>query len=142
METNKADNNNGQDEDQEKPRATIHEHNGKYDVFVTLPVACLPDRKHPPTELGGKARGKHKKAKGTRKVEEEVDFTVVMSGTQSNRAARKVDVDLSKELGENASPSMHFANSDDDDNPESMPMQPISEILNLNIIGSISSMFC
>ena len=69
METNKADNNNGQDEDQEKPRATIHERNGKYDVFVTAPVACLPDRKRPPTEVGGKARRKHKKAKGTRETE-------------------------------------------------------------------------
>ena len=62
METKEADKNNG-DGDQGKPRATIHERNGKYDVFVTVPVACLPDRKRPPTEVGGKAYGKHKKAK-------------------------------------------------------------------------------
>ena len=85
METKEADKNNG-DGDQGKPRATIHERNGKYDVFVTVPVACLPDRKRPPTEVGGKAYGKHKKAKGTGETEEEADVRVVMSGTRSNRA--------------------------------------------------------
>ena len=79
METNEERKNNGEDGDEEKPSAMIHERNGKYDVFVTVPVACLPDRKRPPTEVGGKPRGKHKKAKGTRETEEEADVRVVIT---------------------------------------------------------------
>ena len=113
METNEERKNNGEDGDEEKPSAMIHERNGKYDVFVTVPVACLPDRKRPPTEVGGKPRGKHKKAKGTRETEEEADVRVVMSGTQSNRAGRKVDVDLTKKSGGKAPPGMHPADGDE-----------------------------
>ena len=64
--------------------------------------------------MGGKAYGKHKKAKGTGETEEEADVRVVMSGTRSNRAARKVDVDLSKEFGGKAPPGMHSPIGDDD----------------------------
>ena len=57
METNQEDKNNGQDGDQGKPRATVHERNGKYEVDLTVPLPLsLTSRKRLPSKGGGKAK--------------------------------------------------------------------------------------